>query len=58
MWLLEEFSGVVANFVGAEICTFARMSGMLDLSRDGKVACLSRLNVLKQGGEFVKGIAS
>ena len=34
----------------------ARMSGMLDLSRDEKVACLSRLNVLKQGGGFVKGI--
>ena len=55
MWLLEEFSGVGVNFVGVEICTFAIMSEMLDLSREGKVACLSRLNVLKQGG--VKGIA-
>ena len=35
---------------------FARMSVMLDLSRDEKVACLSRLNVLKQDGAFVMGI--
>ena len=36
MWLLEEFPGAVVNFVGAEIHAFARMSGMLDLSRDEK----------------------
>ena len=35
---------------------FINMSGKLDLSRDGKVACLSRLNVLKQDSAFVMGI--
>jgi len=52
------------NIVGSElrqdndVRTFASMSGMLDLSRDSKAACLPKLNVLTQSGEFVKGIVS
>ena len=36
---------------------FASMSGMLDLPRGRRGACMSKLNVSKLGSWFVEGIA-